>query len=283
MPEPHEVRKRHKCLCKTDKPSAVEMKYFKGLKKVFKRMGDTAVQSAKITSTLKKQGHLQKNGMINSVIDSLDEETQNMIDTLIILHEDTFYNELMNKYADLSEVPATEVVRDAARKAAEDNAEAWAEKSSSSVIKTMKDRTATFMQNAVESEMSLPEMIEGIQTIFSGDSEDYPWARTVARTESQKAVNAGKFQGMKDAGMKFKEWISGGPPNDREDHTELDSIGPVPMDYLYKTDNGEILFPGDPDADVSDIVNCRCTITESLYGPVADDSSPEETDDSNAD
>jgi hypothetical protein len=111
----------------------------------------------------------------------------------------------------------------------------------------------------------LDETTKAIQEVFKGtEREAEPWARKIARTESSKAVNTAKMEGYKAAGVTKKQWIS---PNDavaRPDHIRFDSMGPQDIDFVYKSSHGNISYPGDPNADVSDLVNCRCTIIQQV-------------------
>lgn len=238
---------------------------------VMRKFFDSILKSIlpKIKASYPKSGtSIKKNDLVTEAFNSLDDESIAMMEDLVALHEDVIDDTSSKKYQDIKKGPRPRTVASKARAQASKNAQIWAEKSNSSIVKTMQDRTALFMDEAIAKDMDLPSVIKGVTEIFQGtEREAYPWARTIARTETSKAVNYGKMEGMKQAGILYKEWIAADGPTGRPDHTALGQLGPVPIDYVYETDNGEMLFPGDPNADVSDLCNCRCTITEILEAP----------------
>lgn len=93
-------------------------------------------------------------------------------------------------------------------------------------------------------------------------------AVTIARTESTKAMSLGGLIGAYMTGLDVdKMWVTcndelvrGGRvyPNARFKHTHLDQN----VTTLFEAfNNGEkIRFPGDPEASLENIINCRCTV-----------------------
>lgn len=248
-----------------DKASAKHMsKYYQVMKNVFGQMEKTILNKVK---SKYKGADLKKNSLVNDAFNSLDAETIGMMDDLVSLHEDVAYEEYSKEYTKNKKTAVPAKIKKSAQEAIKKQATQWAKQSKDSIVKTMKDRVTRFMDEAIESDLSIQDVTEGVETIFEGTTRgEFPQARMIARTETSRAINSGKFQSMLDSGMPYKQWIAGGGDNGRPDHMELEELGPVPMDYVYKTDNGEILYPGDPNADVSDLVNCRCTIIPSLVG-----------------
>lgn len=248
-----------------DRASVKHMpKYYQVMKNVFGQMEKSVL--SKVKNKHKTLG-LKKNDMVNAAFNDLDAETIGLMDDLVSLHEDVAYEEYNKEYIKNKKTAVPAKIKKSAKEAIKKQAESWAKKSKDSIVKTMKDRVSSFMDEAIKSDMSIEDVTDGVETIFEGTERgEYPHARMIARTETSRAINSGKFYGMQDSGMPYKQWIAGGGENGRPDHVDLEELGPVPMDYVYKTDNGEILYPGDPNADVSDLVNCRCTIIPSLVG-----------------
>lgn len=83
-------------------------------------------------------------------------------------------------------------------------------------------------------------------------------AERIARTEVIGASNRGSYESALFSGVNMrKAWLTSGLPGVRDSHLFYESLGYVSMDYEYNTG---LKFPGDPNADVSEIANCRCTI-----------------------
>ena len=90
-----------------------------------------------------------------------------------------------------------------------------------------------------------------------------------ARTAVTSAQNKGRFDAMQEAeddGVIIKkEWIATRDERTREDHRELDRVQ-SPLKYPFVNGIGEIMFPGDPNADPANTYNCRCTMVEVVVG-----------------
>ena len=85
-----------------------------------------------------------------------------------------------------------------------------------------------------------------------------------ARTSFTGAQNAGRIEGLHQAqelGIKVqKQWIATLDDRTRDTHAELDGQT-VDVDEPFVTSEGnEIMYPGDPSADPSEVWNCRCTL-----------------------
>lgn len=90
-----------------------------------------------------------------------------------------------------------------------------------------------------------------------------------ARTAVTSAQNKGRFDAMRqcedDGVIMYKEWIATNDERTREAHEELDRVQ-VPYDEPFENEIGQIMYPGDPDADPANTYNCRCTIAEVVKG-----------------
>lgn len=84
----------------------------------------------------------------------------------------------------------------------------------------------------------------------------------IARTEVISAANAGALEGMEKTGIAKKSWLSSRDARVRESHKAMEEIGPIGIREVFVSPvTGEkLLFPGDPSAAPSEIVNCRCAI-----------------------
>ena len=84
-----------------------------------------------------------------------------------------------------------------------------------------------------------------------------------ARTAVTGAQNAGRMETMHRArGMGInirKQWLATLDNRTRDSHQRLDGKE-VDVDDPFKSEFGDIMFPGDPHADPADVYNCRCTL-----------------------
>lgn len=91
-----------------------------------------------------------------------------------------------------------------------------------------------------------------------------------ARTAVTSAQNKGRQDAMtdlvEDGGVIMeKEWIATKDDRTRDAHAELDRAC-VPYNEPFENEIGQIMYPGDPNADPANTYNCRCTIAEVVKG-----------------
>ena len=88
--------------------------------------------------------------------------------------------------------------------------------------------------------------------------------RTFARTAMTGAQNAGRMEMMhraKGMGIKMqKQWLATFDRRTRDAHQHLDGQTKE-VDEPFESKLGDIMFPGDPDANPGNVYNCRCTLT----------------------
>lgn len=85
-----------------------------------------------------------------------------------------------------------------------------------------------------------------------------------ARTAVTAAHNAGRIETLhraKDMGINVrKKWLATLDSHTRDSHQKLDGQE-QDVDEPFQSMYGEIMYPGDPDADPGDVYNCRCRLT----------------------
>lgn len=90
-----------------------------------------------------------------------------------------------------------------------------------------------------------------------------------ARTALTGATNHGRQDGMKqlqdDGVILQKEWLTAMDSHTRDAHAELHHVL-VNIDEPFVNSIGEIMFPGDPNADPANVYNCRCSIATKIVG-----------------
>ena len=122
------------------------------------------------------------------------------------------------------------------------------------------------MNNAVTQGIIQGESIADIALRIgreTGESELSAMLRN-ARTGFTGAQNAGRIEGLHQAeelGIRVqKQWMATLDNRTRDTHADLDGQV-VDVDEPFITSAGnEIMYPGDPDADPSEVWNCRCTL-----------------------
>lgn len=90
-----------------------------------------------------------------------------------------------------------------------------------------------------------------------------------ARTMTTRAENSGRqdsyTQAAEDGVIMTREWIATGDDRTREWHASLNGVE-TEVDEPWENDYGEIMFPGDPDADPANVYNCRCAMRVHVKG-----------------
>ena len=90
-----------------------------------------------------------------------------------------------------------------------------------------------------------------------------------ARTLTTGVQNAGRldsYERAKEMGIKVKkQWLATLDSRTRHWHRELDGVM-VENDEPFENEYGEIMYPGDPEADPANIYNCRCTMIAAVDG-----------------
>ena len=90
-------------------------------------------------------------------------------------------------------------------------------------------------------------------------------ARTLA-TGVQNAGRMDSYDRARSMGIKVKKaWLATLDSRTRHWHRELDGET-VDIDKPFENDYGEIMYPGDPEADPANIYNCRCTLVAQIAG-----------------
>lgn len=103
--------------------------------------------------------------------------------------------------------------------------------------------------------ISFDELVDQIEEVF--DERGTSGAKAAGTTVSVGAVNWGTHDGYRADGVASKEWLSQQDDRVRDSHQALDSGESIPMDAKFG--NG-LMFPGDPEGQADEIVNCRCTL-----------------------
>jgi hypothetical protein len=83
-------------------------------------------------------------------------------------------------------------------------------------------------------------------------------ARTIARTETHGASQDATFETVQVLGLDVtKEWVSTLDDRTRDSHVEADGQE-VEMHERFELEYDDLMYPGDPDGEAIEVINCRC-------------------------
>lgn len=133
------------------------------------------------------------------------------------------------------------------------------------------------VERGIREQRALPDIAEAINVVLTATgSERWPnRARTVARTETLAAVNAGVFRAAElDAEQRgdpapFKQWLSTLDKRTRPTHVEADRQRTL-MREPFRVGGARLMFPGDPTGPAQEVINCRCSLLPVVLGETID-------------
>lgn len=135
-------------------------------------------------------------------------------------------------------------------------------------------RITSVLTQAILQGESIPNITKRLEKVTVGDHKA---AIRNARTMMTGVQNAGRIDAYERAAQMGipvqKRWISTLDTRTRHWHRQLDGMI-VDLDQPFTNDIGEIMFPGDPEADGANVYNCRCTMIAAIKGFAQDLSDP---------
>lgn len=124
---------------------------------------------------------------------------------------------------------------------------------------------AEVMQGIIQGE-SIPKIAKRLEKVAGMEQAS---AIRNARTTTTSAENKGRMDSYHDAEKQGivlrKRWMATHDSRTREEHLALDGVT-IDVDEPFENDFGEIMYPGDPDADPANVYNCRCTLVTVVDG-----------------
>jgi Uncharacterized protein, homolog of phage Mu protein gp30 len=133
------------------------------------------------------------------------------------------------------------------------------------------------IERGITDGISLDDVTRSVQEVLTASATPY-WrnrARTVARTETLGAVNAGVYRGAQlEAEQRgdpapFKQWIATEDARTRPTHTAADKQRTL-LSEPFRVGSSTLLFPGDPRGPAGEVINCRCTMLPVVLGETID-------------
>ena len=124
---------------------------------------------------------------------------------------------------------------------------------------------AEILQGIIQGE-SIPNIAKRLRNVTEMNKAS---AIRNARTTITSAENKGRMDMLHNAADKgvnaHKVWMATNDARTREAHAELDGQEQE-IDNPFESELGDIMYPGDPEADPANVYNCRCTLTYKVVG-----------------
>jgi uncharacterized protein with gpF-like domain len=126
------------------------------------------------------------------------------------------------------------------------------------ITQSTKDKIGKIIADGTSKGINQRDIVKNI--VNSVENMSKARARTIARTETSKAVNITEAETANEAGMKWKTWIythiSKVP---RQAHVKLDGVR-LKLNQYFNVNGFKGLYPHDPNLPVGEIINCECII-----------------------
>ena len=116
------------------------------------------------------------------------------------------------------------------------------------VVRWAKSKINTELTQGIIKGESIPKIAKRLEKVTGMESR---YAVTNARTMCTSAENKARLDGMEDA---HRDW-----------HADLDGET-AEIDEPFENEYGEIMYPGDPDAEPANNYNCRCSLVTKILG-----------------
>ena len=156
-----------------------------------------------------------------------------------------------------------EVLEEKAYKDTESAIGAFAKRWSGSRVKSISQHTRTrinkAIQNGLKNGETLSEISKAIVSKTGGKIGEWR-ASVIARTEVHTASQQGALEAVASTGIPFKkEWVSVEDDRTREDHGDVNGEE-VGLHEKFSVGDSELAYPGDPNGDAEQVINCRCIV-----------------------
>jgi HK97 family phage portal protein len=148
------------------------------------------------------------------------------------------------------------------------------------ITATSNDTLHRMFERAMADGWSVPQMQTAINGVFdqwisgNADPEDLAFAldrlpphrrELIARTETMRASNAGAQALYKKWGVRKKEWLTSLDGRERPSHHDANGQV-VAIDEPFIVGGSQMMQPGDQNAPIGEVANCRCTVLPVMEG-----------------
>ncbi len=120
-------------------------------------------------------------------------------------------------------------------------------------------KVAKQLSAGLENGEGLNDLTDRIRELFTGKM-GRARALRIARSQTATAVGAGRHEGMKQAGVEKKGWLSSRDDNVRPAHrsAEQQYKDGIPLEQPFDVGGEMLMYPADPNGSAGNIINCRC-------------------------
>lgn len=127
------------------------------------------------------------------------------------------------------------------------------------ISQTTKDRIETVLKQGITEGWGVDRIVQEIESVEFREMTRRR-AETIVRTETVRASNYGALAAAHDSDFEQeKVWIAVNDNRTRRTHKHGTGVDGEQRDLLKPFSNG-LMFPGDPNGEAKEVVNCRCAI-----------------------
>ena len=216
-------------------------------------------------NSFSKSFAIVKIDLVESVLRAMDAETKNMMFDMLHAAQSTkeaiVKAEMDRLGADIPQETIDSLYADLDNRYTK-----IAEDASGNISETAKERVRGRLEAALQDNQSTSQLTNTVKDLFEGtdtDKGNWPWARTIARTESLKYANTTRFASIAGLGFQKKIWYHSGNDHPREGHLEMDGqIKDMDEPFINPETGENLMIPGDPGAGPEETCSCGCTWSE---------------------
>lgn len=117
------------------------------------------------------------------------------------------------------------------------------------------DAIRTQIEEGLESGETMDQLADRVRAAFNTESRSR--AKRIAMTETAAAYGVGRQDGMRQAGVRYKRWLTSGGDNVRPAHMEANNQT-VRVDEPFDVGGEQLMHPGDPNGGPANVINCHC-------------------------
>lgn len=117
------------------------------------------------------------------------------------------------------------------------------------------DRVKAVLQDGIDAGNTTDQLASLVRGEFNEMSRSR--ATTVAMTETAAAYGTARQEGMEQAGVKYKKWLTSGADNVRAAHAEANGQIVLAND-AFRVGGEDLMHPGDPHGSAGNVINCHC-------------------------
>ncbi len=114
------------------------------------------------------------------------------------------------------------------------------------------------MQEGAAAGETSQHLAQRIKAVFQDVSDRR--AEPVADAETVITVNSGRFFAMEEASVERKGWQTANDAKVRPAHAkaQIDYTKGIPLNEPFIVGGEPLMYPGDPNGSIGNIINCRC-------------------------